>query len=136
MLSQCLLSSPVRLPVRRTICPLLILPFGIYLDDMNKLTSSCFIAAIAILHQVCLVFLVARYIECNGRPGCIGPGTTMSGYILGFPLNLVSWLWPKHPNQPLSQWAFALAMLNALLFGCIVYFVLNMFLKKRATRIS
>jgi hypothetical protein len=116
MLSQCLLSSPVRLPVRRTICPLLILPFGIYLDDMNKLTSSCFIAAIAILHQVCLVFLVARYIECNGRPGCIGPGTTM--------------------NQPLSQWAFALAMLNALLFGCIVYFVLNMFLKKRATRIS
>jgi hypothetical protein len=97
---------------------------------MSKPNSILFVVVAAILNLVGYVFLLARYIGCNDQLGCIGPGTTITGYILGFPLNVLSWLWQK-PGQPMSHWAFVLAILNAVLFGCVLRFVLNMFFKKR-----
>lgn len=97
---------------------------------INKLNPIPVVALVAVLNLICNVFLLGRYIGCNDQPGCVGPGTTFFAYILSFPLNLVSWLWQK-PNQPISHWAFVLAILNAVLFGYILWFALNKLLKRR-----
>lgn len=97
---------------------------------MSKLSSIPFVALVAFLNLVCNALLLARYIGCNDQPGCIGPGTTIIASILNFPLDLVSWLW-QTPNQPIPKWAFVLGILNAVLFGYIVWFALSWLLKRR-----
>jgi hypothetical protein len=102
---------------------------------MDKFHSFVFIIAVTILHDMCYGFLIARYLGCNDQPGCIGPGTKITAFILSFPLNLVSWLWQK-PRQPMTHWTFVLITLNAALFACILCFALNMLFKKRVGRVD
>lgn len=100
---------------------------------MNKAKSFWFIVVATLVHQFCYGLLIARYMSCNGRPGCIGSVTEAIEYVLGFPLNLFSWMWHK-PGQPVSELLLVLMWLNAVLAAILLYVVVNFLFFKRATR--
>jgi hypothetical protein len=96
---------------------------------MSKHSFIPFVGAASFLNLCGQAFLFVQYMSCNGRPDCIGAGTTISGYIIGFPLELVSWLWQR-PDQPLSRWVLVVVLINALLFGLVLWAALNMLLRR------
>jgi hypothetical protein len=96
---------------------------------MNRGDSIRFIVLASLVNLVGSAFLFGRYIGCNDQSGCIGLGTTISAWLLGFPLDLVSWLWQK-PGQPMSEWACVWVMVNSVLAAFILCLLLNVFLKK------
>jgi len=97
---------------------------------MNKFHAFVFIIGTTFVHLACCAIVAGNYIGCNDRVGCVGIGTKVFGYILGFPLNLVSWIW-QAPDQPISRATMIGVLANSLFAACILCFLVNRVLRRR-----
>lgn len=105
----------------------------IYWDtDMRKLKGPLFILFGTICHLALWALLIGKYIDCQGAPNCVGSGAKISGYLLGFPLDLISWIWePSDPNHPMQSGGVILLPINSILAVSIVYWAISSYLKRR-----
>lgn len=99
---------------------------------MKKLKALPFIIIGTICHLALWALLIGRYIDCQGDPSCAGFGTKISGYLLGLPLDLVSWIWePSDSNHPMQSGGVIILLINSVLAVSLIYWAIKSYVKHR-----
>ncbi|WP_211460884.1 hypothetical protein [Collimonas silvisoli] len=98
---------------------------------MSKIKAFPFILIGTAAHILLGFAVIRAQLNCGIQPHCVPASAGTFANILGFPLNLVSWMW-QSPGGGIPSWAFLAFFLNSVLSVTIIWFVLNALLKLRA----
>jgi hypothetical protein len=102
---------------------------------MMKLKAIPFILVGTICHLALWALLIARYIDCLGDSVCVGFGAKVGGYVLGFPIELISWIWePSDPHHPMQSSHVILLPINSILAVSIFYLIVSFYFKHRQAK--
>jgi hypothetical protein len=102
---------------------------------MIKIKAIPFILLGTVVHVGLCIANIAADIGCDTRTNCLSMTTRVGAVILGFPANLVSWLWQTE-NAKVTSWSFVFLLLNSVLAVTILWFVLKLFLNRGANSVS
>lgn len=95
---------------------------------MKRSRAIPFILIGSALHVALGFSVIGTYLKCDIQPNCVPPITKVLTGILGFPLNLVSWMWSESDGS-ISNLSFALFFLNSVLAVTFIWFVFKAFLR-------
>ncbi len=98
---------------------------------MNRIKALPFILIGTAVHIFLGLAVVSAQLNCGIHPHCVPTSAGTFANILGFPLNLVTWMW-QSPGGGIPSWAFLALFLNSVLAVTIIWFVLKAILKLRA----
>lgn len=93
-----------------------------------KIKTLPFIFIGTIVHIGLGMAVISTQLDCGIQPNCIPDNTKAFANILGFPLNLVTWMWQR-PDGGIPSWAFLAFFVNSVLAVTTIWLVLKTVLR-------
>jgi hypothetical protein len=93
-----------------------------------------FIVIGTIIHFSLIFLVIVNRIGCEVQPNCVSEANTIAGDILGFPMNVITWV--LYPNGAKANgWFYILVLLNSLFAVTLLWYVLIRFIE-RSNKVS